>query len=133
MSEEIYKFNNSNTTVRSNNLFMKICGTWYVMDIDVSNVEVIKDGYGLRYRTETGGVKSLTWDLNTRALRVRVYKQMQFDKEYLLTMETIEDFSDYVTSTYGNIKRDIRSIDTGMDESMEAMLWDLLTSIKPDQ
>ena len=130
MSEEIYKFNNSNTTVRSNNLFIKICGTWYVMDIDVSNVEVIKDGYGLRYRTEKGGVKSLTWDLNTRALRVRVYKRMQFDREYLLTLETIEDFSDYVTSTWKNIKQDLQYLDS--DIEVEEILWGLLTSIKPD-
>lgn len=130
MSEEIYKFNNSNTTVRSNNLFMKICGTWYVMDIDVSNVEAIKDGYGLRYRTEKGGVKSLTWDLNTRALRVRVYKRMQFDREYLLTLETIEDFSDYVTSTWKNIKQDIQYLDS--DIEVEEILWGLLTSINPD-
>lgn len=130
MSEEIYKFNNLNTAVRSNNLFMKICGTWYVMDIDVSNVEVIKDGYGLRYRTEKGGVKSLTWDLNTRALRVRVYKRMQFDREYLLTLETIEDFSDYVTSTWKNIKQDIQYLDS--DIEVEEILWGLLTSINPD-
>lgn len=100
------------------------------MDIDVSNVEVIKDGYGLRYRTEKGGVKSLTWDLNTRALRVRVYKRMQFDREYLLTLETIEDFSDYVTSTWKNIKQDLQYLDS--DIEVEEILWGLLTSINPD-
>lgn len=131
VSEEMYKFTGENTAVYHNNLYMRFCGVWYVMDLDVSNVERIKDGYGLRYQCDGGYVKSLTWDLDNSAIRVRVHKKMQFDKEYLLTLETVEDFSDYVTSTYGNIKKDIQYLDSG--KSAEAIIWDLLTSINVDQ
>lgn len=125
MSEEIYKFTQANVTIRDRDLYMKFCGKWFVMDLEVTNAKILKDGDNLRYKDRDGVTKSLSWDIDNKAIRVREYEHVKYKREYLLTYETVVDFSDYVCDTYRNIKDTVKDLDNGL-EDIEPMLLDAL-------
>lgn len=125
MSEEMYKFTQANVTIRDRDLYMKFCGKWFVMDLEVTNAKILKDGYNLRYMDRDGVNKSLSWDIDNKAIRVREYEHVKYKREYLLTYETVVDFSDYVCDTYRNIKDTVNDLDNGL-EDIEPMLLDAL-------
>jgi len=125
MSEEMYKFTQANVTIRDRDLYMKFCGKWFVMDLEVTNTKILKDGDNLRYMDRDGVTKSLSWDIDNKAIRVREYEHVKHKREYLLTYETVVDFSDYVCDTYRNIKDTVNDLDNGL-EDIEPMLLDAL-------
>lgn len=125
MSEEMYKFTQANVTIRDLDLYMKFCGKWFVMDLEVTNAKILKDGDNLRYMDRDGVTKSLSWDIDNKAIRVREYENVKYKREYLLTYETVVDFSDYVCDTYRNIKDTVKDLDNGL-EDIEPMLLDAL-------
>lgn len=125
MSEEMYKFTQANATIRDRDLYMKFCGKWFVMDLEVTNAKILKDGDNLRYMDRDGVTKSLSWDIDNKAIRVREYEHIKYKREYLLTYETVVDFSDYVCDTYRNIKDTVKDLDNGL-EDIEPMLLDAL-------
>ena len=125
MSEEMYKFTQANVTIRDRDLYMKFCGKWFVMDLEVTNAKILKDGDNLRYMDRDGVTKSLSWDIDNEAIRVREYEHIKHKREYLLTYETVVDFSDYVCDTYRNIKDTVNDLDNGL-EDIEPMLLDAL-------
>ena len=125
MSEEMYKFTQANVVIRDRDLYMKFCGKWFVMDLEVANAKILKDGDNLRYTDRDGVTKSLSWDIDNKAIRVREYEHVKYKKEYLLTYETVVDFSDYVCDTYRNIKDTVKDLDNGL-EDIEPMLLDAL-------
>nr|DAF09040.1 MAG TPA: hypothetical protein [Caudoviricetes sp.] len=125
MSEEMYKFTQANVTIRDRDLYMRFCGKWFVMDLEVTNAKILKDGDNLRYMDRDGVTKSLSWDIDNKAIRVREYEHVKHKREYLLTYETVVDFSDYVCDTYRNIKDTVNDLDNGL-EDIEPMLSDAL-------
>lgn len=125
MSEEMYKFTQANVTIRDRDLYMKFCGKWFVMDLEVTNAKILKDGNNLRYMDRDGVTKSLSWDIDNKAIRVREYEHVKYKREYLLTYETVVDFSDYVCDTYRNIKDTVNDLDNGL-EDIEPMFSDAL-------
>lgn len=125
MSEEMYKFTQANVTIRDRDLYMKFCGKWFVMDLEVTNAKILKDGDNLRYMDRDGVTKSLSWDIDNKAIRVREYEHVKHKREYLLTYETVVDFSDYVCDTYRTIKDTVNDLDNGL-EDIEPMLSDAL-------
>jgi hypothetical protein len=125
MSEEMYKFTQANVTIRDRDLYMKFCGKWFVIDLEVTNAKILKDGDILRYMDRDGITKSLSWDIDNKAIRVREYEHVKYKREYLLTYETVVDFSDYVCDTYRNIKDTVNDLDNGL-EDIEPMLLDAL-------
>lgn len=125
MSEEMYKFTQANVTIRDRDLYMKFCGKWFVMDLEVTNAKILKDGDNLRYMDRDGVTKSLSWDIDNKAIRVREYEHVKYKREYLLTYETVLDFSDYVCDTYRTIEDTINDLDNGL-EDIEPMLLDAL-------
>lgn len=125
MSEVMYKFTNENVAIRDHNLYMKFCGEWFIMDLEVTNARILKDGDNLRYIDRDNVTKSLSWDVENKAIRVREYEHVKYKKEYLLTYETVVDFSDYVCDTYRNIKDTVKSLDNGLLD-IEPMFMDAL-------
>lgn len=125
MSEEMYKFTQANVMIRDRDLYMKFCGKWFVMDLEVTNAKILKDGDNLRYTDRDGVTKSLSWDIDNKAIRVREYEHVKYKREYLLTYETVLDFSDYVCDTYRNIKDTVNDLDNSL-EDIEPMLLDAL-------
>lgn len=125
MSEEMYKFTQANVVSRDRDLYMKFCDKWFIMDLEVTNVKILKDGDNLRYMDRDGVTKSLSWDIDNKAIRVREYEHIKYKREYLLTYETVVDFSDYVCDTYRNVKDTVKDLNNGL-EDIEPMLLDAL-------
>lgn len=125
MSEEMYKFTQANVTIRDRDLYIKFCGEWFVMDLEVTNAKILKDGDNLRYMDRDGVTKSLSWDIDNKAIRVREYEHVKYKREYLLTYETVLDFSNYVCDTYQTIKDTVNNLDNGL-EDIEPILLDAL-------
>lgn len=125
MSEVMYKFTNENVAIRDHDLYMKFCGKWFIMDLEVTNARILKDGDNLRYVDRDGVTKSLSWDVENKAIRVREYEHIKYKREYMLTYETVVDFNDYVCDTYRNIKDTVKSLDNGLLD-IEPMLMDAL-------
>lgn len=116
------QFRKDNVVVRSNDLYMKFYGSWYVMDLDVRDSKILDDGTLVMYTDRENYTKRLVWDDDINGLRVRSYKNRKFQDEYILTLSTIRDISSYLSGQFSNIKREIDLLDSGA-VGIEEMLW----------
>lgn len=116
------RFRKDNVVVRSNDLYMKFYGSWYVMDLDVRDSKILDDGTLVIYTDRENYTKRLVWDDDINGLRVRSYKNRKFQDEYVLTLSTIRDISSYLSGLFSNIKNEIDLLNSGA-VGIEEMLW----------
>lgn len=121
MSEE-KRFRKDNVVIKSNDLYMKFYGSWYVMDLDVRDSKILDDGTLVMYTDSENYTKRLVWDDDINGLRVRKYKSRKFQDEYVLTMSTIQDISSYLSGLFRNIKNEVDLLNSGA-VGIEEMLW----------
>lgn len=108
------RFRKDNVVVKSNDLYMRFYGSWYIIDLD--------DGTLVMYTDRENYTKRLVWDDDINGLRVRSYKNRKFQDEYVLTLSTIRDINSYLTGLFSNVMDEVDLLNSGA-VGIEEMLW----------